>query len=217
MPPDISWCFGPFRLEPAKGCLWRGTELVPLPPKPLAVLTYLVAHAGQVVTKAELLDAVWPEIAVTEGVLKTCLGQIRQVLDETAKMPMYIATMHRRGYRFFAPVMVVDAPLAAPGDPALEIPTLQKPATLSPIVVREAEMAQLNQRWTRALNGERQLVFLMGDAGVGKTTLVEAFVAQVTATADVWCGHGQCIDHYGAGEAYLPLLGGCPRIREAAL
>jgi DNA-binding winged helix-turn-helix (wHTH) protein len=50
---------------------------VPLPPKPLAVPAYLVAHAGQVVSKDALLVAVWPDV-VTEGVLKTCLGQIRQ-------------------------------------------------------------------------------------------------------------------------------------------
>ena len=47
---------------------------------------------------------------------------------------------------------------------------------------------------------------IAGEAGIGKTALVETFVAQVAATEDVWVGHGQCLDHYGAGEAYLPLL-----------
>ena len=47
---------------------------------------------------------------------------------------------------------------------------------------------------------------LVGEPGIGKTALVETFVAQVRATADVWVGHGQCMDHYGAGEAYLPVL-----------
>ena len=71
--------------------------MLPLPPKPLAVLAYLVARAGQVVTKDELLEAVWPETVVSEGVLKTCLAQIRRVLGETAQAPQYIATVHRRG------------------------------------------------------------------------------------------------------------------------
>ena len=48
--------------------------------------------------------------------------------------------------------------------------------------------------------------FLTGEAGVGKTALVEAFVAQVAAAGAVWIGHGQCIDQYGTGEAYLPVL-----------
>jgi DNA-binding winged helix-turn-helix (wHTH) protein len=108
MPPPLSWSFGPFRLDPASGCLWREEQLIPLPPKPLAVLAYLVAHAGQVVTKEALLEAVWPEVVVTEGVLKTCLGQIRRALGEAARKPMYIATVHRRGYRFTAPVTIVE-------------------------------------------------------------------------------------------------------------
>ena len=70
-----SWCFGPFRLDPATGSLWRDEVLLPLPPKPFTVLAYLVAHAGQVVSKETLLEAVWPHTAVTEGVLKTCWGR----------------------------------------------------------------------------------------------------------------------------------------------
>ena len=100
------WSFGAFRLDATPACLWREEQLLPLPPKPLAVLAYLVARAGQVVTKDELLEAVWPETMVSEGVLKTCLAQIRRVLGETAQAPQYIATVHRRGYRFLTPVTV---------------------------------------------------------------------------------------------------------------
>jgi len=114
--------------------------LLPLPPKPFAVLAYLVAQAGQVVSKETLLDAVWPHTAVTEGVLKTCLGQIRQVLGETARAPQYIATLHRRGYRFVAPVVVyTEAVPASTAGPPLAIPELPqhdeveaRPPTLSP-------------------------------------------------------------------------------------
>jgi DNA-binding winged helix-turn-helix (wHTH) protein len=114
MLPSLSWSFPPFRLDTATGSLWRDAQLVPLPPKPLAVLAALVAQAGQVVTKEALLDAVWPDTAVTEGVLKGCIRQIRQVLGETAEAPQYIATVHRRGYRFVAPVTPVAASAEAP-------------------------------------------------------------------------------------------------------
>src|SRR5262245_41993008 len=67
MPGTHQWCFGPFRLDPTTGTLWRDDDLLPLPPKPFAVLAYLVAHAGQVVSKETLLEAVWPDTAVTEG------------------------------------------------------------------------------------------------------------------------------------------------------
>jgi class 3 adenylate cyclase len=102
--------------------------LLPLSPKPLAVLAYLVAHAGQVVAKETLLEAVWPHTAVTEGVLKTCLGQIRQVLGETARTPQYIATLHRRGYRFVAPVVEYTAAVpASPAVPPVATPALPQP------------------------------------------------------------------------------------------
>jgi pimeloyl-ACP methyl ester carboxylesterase/DNA-binding winged helix-turn-helix (wHTH) protein len=122
------WCFGPFRLDPTTRSLWRHDVLLPLPPKPFAVLAYLVAHAGQVVAKETLLEAVWPETAVTEGVLKTCLGQIREVLGETARTAQYIATLHRRGYRFLAPVMASPAVVSA------------VTATLPPVALDERQL-----------------------------------------------------------------------------
>jgi predicted ATPase len=54
--------------------------------------------------------------------------------------------------------------------------------------------------------GQRQIGFIVGEPGIGKTALVDTFVAQMSATEDIWVGYGQCIDHYGAGEAYLPVL-----------
>lgn len=104
MPADRQWFFASFRLDPATMCLWRDNQLVPLASKPFAVLAYLVAHAGQVVTKEALLEAVWPGTVVSEGVLKTSMGKLRQALGETARTPLYIDTVHGRGYRFIAPV-----------------------------------------------------------------------------------------------------------------
>jgi predicted ATPase len=178
--------------------LWRHEQLVPLSPKPLAVLATLVAQAGQVVTKEALLDAVWADTAVTEGVLKGCIRQRRRVLGETAAAPQYIATVHRRGYRFLATV----TPLAFPPAPS----PLATPHTAALLVGREVELAQLHQWWAQACQGMRQLVFITGEAGIGKTTLVDAFIAQVAASDTGWNSRGQCIAHYGAGEPYLPLL-----------
>jgi DNA-binding winged helix-turn-helix (wHTH) protein/predicted ATPase len=213
MPSAPHWCFGAFRLDPETACLWQAEQLLPLSPRPFAVLAYLVARAGKVVTKDELLEAVWPETAVSEGVLKTCLGQIRQVLGETARTPQYIATVHRRGYRFIAPVTTLVFP-TTPTHPLRQhiIPepsrgNLQSAGLCPPaMVARDTELAQLHQCWEQARQGRRQIVFIIGEAGIGKTTLVDAFVAQVAATETVWFSRGQCIEQYGSGEAYLPLL-----------
>jgi DNA-binding winged helix-turn-helix (wHTH) protein len=105
----MPWHFGPFRLDLANTALWRAEQPVTLRPKTFDLLTYLVTHAGQVVTKAALLDALWPETAVGEGVLKTGMSELRKALGETAKAPQWIATVHRRGYRFVAPVTLVES------------------------------------------------------------------------------------------------------------
>jgi hypothetical protein len=80
------------------------------------------------------------------------------------------------------------------------------PAALALLVGRAAEVAQLQACWAAAQQGGRQLVFVTGEAGIGKTTVVDAFLGQVGAAPPVWIGRGQCIEHYGAGEAYLPVL-----------
>lgn len=76
----------------------------------------------------------------------------------------------------------------------------------TPFVGREQELAQLRALFEHAQRGERQTVFLFGEPGIGKTTLVDRFLQQVRARGNVRIGRGQCIEHYGAGEAYLPLL-----------
>src|SRR5262249_39796955 len=83
-------------------------------------------------------------------------------------------------------------------------------------VGRDAELAHLEQWWTLVQQGQRQVGMIVGEPGSGKTALVEAFVAPVRATEDVWVGHGQCVDQYGAGEAYLPVLEALGRLGRAS-
>src|SRR4029453_5766474 len=113
------WHFGPFRLDLANARLWHAEQPVTLRPKTFELLGYLVTHAAQLVPKAALFAAIWPETAVGDGVLKTSMTELRKALGETAKAPQWIATVHRRGYRFMAPVTLkeADPPAAAPPAP----------------------------------------------------------------------------------------------------
>jgi DNA-binding winged helix-turn-helix (wHTH) protein len=210
----MQWHFGQFRLDQENACLWDGAHRLALRPKTFELLVYLVTHAGDLVRKATLLETVWPETAVTEGVLTTSLGELRKVLGETAKQPQYIATVHRRGYRFIAPVTPIDMPeilavqdtsIAATAHSAFHAPHGSGlPGAV--LVDREIELARLHQWFRGACHGQRHVVFVTGEAGIGKTTLVDAFLAQITSQQPLEMGRGQCIDHYGTGEAYLPLL-----------
>ena len=186
--------FEPFRLDLRDERLWRGDEVIPLSPKGFAVLCRLVAQAGQLVTKDALLEAVWPGSVVSESILTVAMRTLRRALGDQARAPRYIETVHGRGYRFIAPV---SAAMRAE----------QPPVSHAPLFVgRGAELAQLMQWWATARQGRRQVGCIAGEPGIGKTALVETFVAQIRETGEAWIGHGQCLDHYGAGEAYLPVL-----------
>ncbi len=101
---DLRLQFAEFSLDRRNACVWRGSETLKLKPKAFDVLRYLVEHAGQLVSKDDLWRAVWPDVAVTDGVLAVCLTEIRQALGDDAKAPRFIETVHRRGYRFIAPL-----------------------------------------------------------------------------------------------------------------
>jgi DNA-binding winged helix-turn-helix (wHTH) protein len=187
--------FGPFRFDPVTSQLMKGEKTVALQPKPLAVLLYLTQRPGQIVTKQELLKAVWAGTVVTKAVVKECVRAIRDALGEGAVTPQYIETVGREGYRFIEIVRGQNSQ-----------PTLN-PQPLAPLIVgRDPTLEQLQTGLLRALRGERQLVFVTGEPGIGKTALVDLFQERTCTRQPVWVGRGQCVEHYGEGEAYLPVL-----------
>jgi len=97
LPLPARLCFPPFEFDLATGTLWQGTRSYRLKPQAAAVLRYLVEHTGQVVSKDELLTALWPDVRVGVGVLKTCLWEIRQALRDQPQAPRFIETLPRRG------------------------------------------------------------------------------------------------------------------------
>ena len=102
--------FSPFRLDIVNRRLYRGDVVISLRPKSWAVLHYLIAHAGRSVTKDELLNAVWPETAVSDTVLKVCIRELREALGDDPKQPRFIETAHRFGYRFVAETATDNLP-----------------------------------------------------------------------------------------------------------
>ena len=132
------WSFADFRLDPANACLWRGAQAVALTPKVFDVLHYLVTHADRLVTKDALLDAVWPETAVSEGVVRMAIGALRQALGDTARAPRYIATVQGRGYRFVAPVAEHAEAVPDPPRPMLPAAT-QTPPGAPPVAAPAPE------------------------------------------------------------------------------
>ena len=203
MPLSQDFSFGPFRLDAANARLSQGGRAIPLQPKAFDVLAYLLENAGRLVPQQELIDAVWPDTIVGDSSLKSCIRQIRQALGDEAKEPRYVETVHRRGYRFIGNAEC--GMRNAESDRDTPHSALRAPHSLL-LVGRDGELAQLDGWLEQALAGQRQIVFVTGGPGSGKTTLVEALVRQVASRPDVWVASGQCFEQFGSGEAYLPVL-----------
>ncbi len=191
--------FGAFALDTANGCLWREDTHIVLAPKPFAVLRYLVEHAGRLVTHDELLDALWPQTFVQPQVLRTYVLELRKALGDNAAKPVFIQTLPKRGYCFAATVTEAGGvrSLATPAASAAE---------LSQIAGREKELALLAARVDSAGRGSRQVVFLSGEAGIGKSALAEAFSQQRTRSRLATVARGQCIEGLGPREEYYPVM-----------
>jgi len=187
--------FGEFELDEANALLLRDGRAVALAPTPFNLLCTLARQPGALLTKDALLDAVWGHQFVSDSVLKTAISDLRIALGDSAREPRVIETVSRRGYRFIA------APAAAaltPSPPSEELPHLS-----SSFVGRADVVARLQRAWDRACSGQRALVWVAGEPGIGKTSVIEHFVATLGGAV---CARGQCVEHYGSGEPYLPVL-----------
>ena len=191
--------FAPYRLDLDAGLLRSGDRAISLRPKTWAVLRYLAERPGVLVTKEEILDAVWGRITVTEATLTKSIGEIRDALHDEVRHPRFVETVHRRGFRF------VSTGEAA-GEPRDSGSAAHPPAHL---VGRETELIRLHQLLEVAAGGTRQTVFITGEAGIGKTTLVEAFLAAVASRSgagETIVAAGQCVRRNSGQEPLMPVL-----------
>jgi DNA-binding winged helix-turn-helix (wHTH) protein/tetratricopeptide (TPR) repeat protein len=197
--------FGRYCLHPTQG-LKRGRQDVRITPKSLSVLRVLVERSEEVVTKEELFRTVWADTAVSDAALTSCIQELRQALQDDAREPRFIETIHRRGFRFLAPCSADGYGNGAqPGD--------SSPGRLAgSIVGRDAAITHLSHSAALARAGTRQVVFLTGEPGIGKTALVDAFLSRIGDQHEWRIARADCVAQYGAGEAYRPLLEALTRL-----
>ncbi len=195
--------FGSFQLDTADECLWNQGTRVALPPKQYAVLRYLVEHPGRLISHDELLDAVWPEIYVQPQVLRTYVLELRKILGDDARQPRFIQSLPKRGYRFVAPVTA---------DGGVQGTRVATPHTDNGIgggagiAGRTEELGTLRAHFDALVRDRRQIVFLTGETGIGKTALVDAFCRAVESVQDVAVVRGQCVQGFAEREAYYPVI-----------
>lgn len=192
-------------LDPIDERAWLGGEPLRLTPRAFALLRHLVANRDRLVTKGELFERVWNGTTVGDSALTTTVREVRRALGESSRRADFIQTVHGRGYRFIGPLSTPDGLRPA------------SPRAAAPLFGRETELALLQERFQEAEQGQRRMVFVTGEAGVGKTALIDGFLERVAGMPRARFARGQCVELFGAAEAYLPwldVLGQLSRQRE---
>jgi DNA-binding winged helix-turn-helix (wHTH) protein/tetratricopeptide (TPR) repeat protein len=110
--------FGPFCLDRGAYRLLNGDVPLSLAPKVIDLLFLLVSRPSSLVTKEDILQALWPDVAVTDNAITQVVSDLRQALGDSSATPQYVQTVPRRGYRFVAAVEAVDLAPAAAARPA---------------------------------------------------------------------------------------------------
>jgi DNA-binding winged helix-turn-helix (wHTH) protein len=105
---------GPIRLDLHDARVWRDQTPVRLGGKAFALLHALMDNPQMLVTKDALFERVWNGLAVSDSVLTTAVKELRQALGDDAREPVFVETVHRRGYRFLLPVEADDADARQP-------------------------------------------------------------------------------------------------------
>lgn len=177
--------FAGFQLDLASEQLHKAGRPIALRRKPFAILRYLATNPRRLVTHAELLERVWNGTTVSESAMRTHVHELRQVLGEGV-----IETVIGRGYRFAAEITDGTAPRRAINERM--------------VVGRARELATLEACLAAARRGERQICFVTGDPGMGKTTLVDAFLEDLDT--DVLVLRGSSLEQHGTPEAYAPVV-----------
>ena len=202
--------FPPFVLDLRSGRLLRGDEALPVRPKTYAVLRYLAERPDVLVTKEELFSQLWAGTAIGDDSLTKSIREIRAVLADDVKRPRFIETVHRRGFRFVARVDGRPQPDGWAGEPE------GRWADPAPhLVGRAVEMNRLDALYRRAADGRRQIVFVTGEPGIGKTTLVETFLERLgrrPGSESRLVASGWSVEQTGPREAYLPVLTALERL-----
>lgn len=185
--------FGSYLFDPANRRLYSGSAETRLTPKAAAILELLTKRPNELVTHDELLDSVWRHVHVQPEVLKVYIAELRRALHDPADKPRYIETVHRRGYRFVRPA--AESAVTAPARSLSE-----------PLVGRSREIARLYKYMGEAANGRRKIVFLTGEAGIGKTSLLNDFIRQVELQPGVCATVGQVARARGEAEPFSVVL-----------
>lgn len=199
----------PFRLgdwliEPLGGKAVLGGREVRLRPRVMDLLVYLAGRDGEVASKEEILDAVWSTRVVAESAMSGAMAELRTALGDDPAHPWLVETVPKRGYRLLvAPGPVSSAPWPPDRPPAGDAPWAEGPGAL--FADRRQELATLLAAFREAKAGHGRALFVVGEAGSGKTALLAELARRLLAEEPaVAVAGGKGHAPVGLGDPYLP-------------
>jgi pimeloyl-ACP methyl ester carboxylesterase/DNA-binding winged helix-turn-helix (wHTH) protein len=161
----LQYKFGPFSLDLVNQRLLTAEGEIPLRPKVFAVLAHLVDRAGSLVTRTELLGAIWPDSYVDDHTVSVHIREVRLALGDVTKQPAYIETRYRRGWVFKAPVETIPAAPAAVASPSVSVPRQSSTQSAVSNLIPETHYTNsgdVNIAYQVLGDGPIDLVFVMG-------------------------------------------------------
>ncbi len=195
----MEWAFRDCVLSQELFHLRRAGRVVKLEPKVFRVFCFLVENRERVVSKAEILDHVWPGEAISESVLPRSIAVIRRAVGDTRAKQQVIQTVHGHGYRFVASIEAPETG-APPADRPVEPHASDREGDF---VGRHAALDRLERAFREVLSGRTRIALLVGEPGIGKTRTVEEHLESVAGRAGVSVGF--CFEGEGA-PAYWPFV-----------
>lgn len=190
----------PFIIDTASSTLMLGNTTLPVGRRAVVILTTLVEHAGLPITKDRLIEIAWEGRAIEESNLSVQIATLRKALGRIPGGDRWIETLPRRGYRFVGPHHQV----VGPASPASDLVRASGEET-SWRVGRAKELLALETMAQRCAHGRRQTAFVTGDAGIGKSTLVDMMVERLIARGAMVLT-GCCTERFGTDGGFAPLV-----------
>jgi DNA-binding winged helix-turn-helix (wHTH) protein len=195
--------FDDFRVDTGQFLLCRLGLSSPITPTVFRILVLLLEHAGEVVTKEQLVKHIWPDSFVEDGNLNRNVSTLRKALGEKPSDHRYIETVPKLGYRFSAPVRTL--PYRGSCSNGRKRPA----APVGHIVGRDNERQQLRSAFELARDGHGSLIGIAGDVGLGKTALVDAFLRDLVQDGQSFqLARSRCSEALIEHEPFMPWIEG---------
>lgn len=200
-PPEgivLLYLFDDFVLDTDQRELRRDGHAVPLQPQVFDLLEYLIRHRARVVTKDDLISAIWGGRIVSESALTTRINAARTGIGDSGEAQRLIKTLPRKGVRFIGTVREAQREVEN-----AVVPLTTEVSTL--VVGRTAPFEMIDRMTRHVLSGKRQMAFVTGEAGIGKTAFIARAVEQLTEQGFDQL-YGRCTERFGTDEVFLPLI-----------